>query len=73
MSAEIINFGGTTKGHIPPEKVIEAASAANLVSVLILGQREDGEFYAASSEGRDPWLISICEVFKHKLLSGQFE
>lgn len=62
-----------TKERIPVEKVLMSDKALALEDVLILGINDDGSPYYASSRGDDPWLIAMCEVFKHKLLSGQLE
>lgn len=58
---------------IPVEKVLMSDKALALKEVLILGRNDDGSMYFASSRGDDPWLIAMCEVFKHKLIAGEFE
>lgn len=62
-----------TKERVPVEQVLMSDEALALEDVLILGRNDDGSLYYASSRGDDPWLIAMCEVFKHKLLSGQLE
>jgi hypothetical protein len=38
----------------------------------VLGYDKDGEFYAASSTADGGEVIYLCELLKHKLLSGEF-
>ena len=57
-----------TTHDIPTERVLGAALAANLKSVIVIGWCEDGEFYFASSEASGASCVWDMEVAKKKLL-----
>ena len=57
----VIHLHQRTTDDIPPERVIEAALAANLSVAIVIGRRADGTIYFASSTGdvkEAHWLIS---------------
>ena len=57
----VIYLNEATTDDIPPERVIEAALAANLSVAIVIGRRADGTIYFASSTGdvkEAHWLIS---------------
>lgn len=49
MTADIITLSTITKLDLPPERVLQAAIDAKLSGCVIVGFREDGEEYFASS------------------------
>lgn len=69
---ELVEFNGETTLDIPPEKVLAAAASANLKGALVIGEAPDGELYVASSYGDQTQTLWLIELFKHKLLSGEF-
>ena len=69
--AQIIPFSGWTKLPIPVETVLDAAK--NCAAVLVLGWDEAGEFYAAASMAERGELLWLVELFKHKLLAGDYD
>ena len=57
----VIYLNEAATDDIPPERVIEAALAANLSVAIVIGRRADGTIYFASSTGdvkEAHWLIS---------------
>ena len=69
--SNIINFTEYTKNDIDPNKVLEGAKDA-LTEVLVLGNREDGSYYCAASTSDIGKLIHAVELFKFKLMRGDF-
>ena len=58
----VIYLSEATADDIPPERVIEAALAANLSVAIVIGRRADGTIYFASSTGdvkEAHWLVSV--------------
>lgn len=57
-----------TRLDIPPGRVLEAASAANLTEVVVVGIDEDGEEYFATSQASGPAVLWHLERAKLRLL-----
>lgn len=70
MTAGIISI--PTLADVPTENVLEAAKGARLDPVLVLGFDEQGELYARSSTGHEGVMIHLIELFKHRLLAGNY-
>lgn len=68
--AQVIAFHGWTKLPIPVERVLDGAKACE--SVLVLGWDAEGELYAAGSQGDARELLWLIEMFKQKLLQGDY-
>jgi hypothetical protein len=68
MSAKIVLFPGVTTLDLPPDRVLSRAGTAALASVVILGFREDGEFYFASSIANGPEALWLLELAKTRLI-----
>ena len=68
--AQIIPFAGGTTLPLPVARVLEAAKGCE--AVLILGLDAAGDFYAAASTGEAPVLLWWIEMFKAKLLHGDY-
>jgi hypothetical protein len=50
-----------TTDLIPPEKILNSARDEELSEVVVVGEKDDGEFYFASSEGdlrHTQWLLT---------------
>jgi hypothetical protein len=62
-----------TKLDVPVEKVLGGTQEAELHEVLVLGRKEDGELYAASSTGDMGKLLLLFEEFKHRVLAGEYQ
>lgn len=66
--SKVIPFTGITKLDMPPDHILEQAKG-KLEGVVVMGYREDGEEYFASSYadgGTVNWLLDRC---KTKLLA----
>ena len=70
--ADIINFPGDTRLDIHPDKILEGA-VGELVDVLILGYNADGFFEVRSSGTNKADLLMMAELFKFKLMNGDFD
>lgn len=71
--SEVGNFEGITKLDIPAERVLTGAAKAEINPVLVLGYDADGELYAAASTGDQAQIVHLMELFKHRLLAGEFK
>ncbi len=69
--SNVIPIGGYTRLDIDPDKVLDGAKE-NLETVLVLGDCEDGEFYCAASTSDKNKLLFMIELFKFKLMRGDF-
>jgi hypothetical protein len=56
--------------ELPPQRVLAAASDADLQAVLVIGLDQDDELYVASSTGDPMENLWLAERFKHKLMTG---
>jgi len=64
VSATVTPIGCVTRLDLPVEQVLEAAKGKGLAGVVILGYREDGEQYFASTYadgGTVMWLLEMCK------------
>lgn len=68
----VVLLGGPTRLNIPPERVLDAALAADLSEVVILGRDQDGEEYFASSVADGADVVWLMERMKLKLISGEY-
>lgn len=71
--SEVVRFTGITKADLPVEQVLTEACKAQIEPVLVLGYDEDGELYAASSTSDEASLVLLMELFKHRLLAGNYK
>ena len=54
---------------IPVERILERAGAADLKMVVVMGERQDGERYFASSVSSGPEIVWLIEKVKRDLLA----
>jgi len=64
----IVEFDGITSLDIPPPRILAKAAGAKLESVVVIGFREDGNFYFASSGADGGDVIWLLELAKKQLL-----
>lgn len=69
---KVIELPCFTKLDIPSERVLNGAIDAGLKKVLVLGIEEDGELYAACSSADKVQVLYLIEMFKFKLLDGDY-
>lgn len=67
----VIPFGGITRLDIPADKVLD--SAKHLKRCMVIGEEEDGTFYAASTTGDMSICLWWAQNFIHKLMSGDYD
>lgn len=58
-----------TSEDVPPKRVIEAARAANLNSVIIIGRTPDGALYAAASESDVAHVLFDIELASRQIMA----
>lgn len=64
----IVEFDGITSLDIPPPRILAKAAGAKLESVVVIGFREDGNFYFASSGADGGDVLWLLELAKKQLL-----
>ena len=65
----VVPFPGSTTADIPPQSVLDGASAADLESVVILGWDKESNLYFASSNGYSPDVLWLLKAAEKELLS----
>jgi hypothetical protein len=73
MTAEIVNFPGTTKCDVPVANVLDAAVSCDLKEAIVIGREQDGTAFYASSLGDAGHIILELEKFKKMLLEAYCE
>ena len=68
MSAEIHEFRGITKLDLPVERMLNRALEAGLTEVVILGFKEDGDEFFASSKSDGGAVLWHLQRAIHKLM-----
>jgi hypothetical protein len=62
--SNVVEFTGVTTLNIPADRILATARDASLKDVLVIGYRDDGSFYFASSlaDGGDAlWLLELTK------------
>jgi hypothetical protein len=57
----------TYNGHIPVDQLLENAKEQKLVDVLVVGWRENGKLYAASTSGRVEDIVELLNATKRHI------
>lgn len=65
---DVVDLDTQTCLDIPVDKVMTAASAQNLVEVVVVGWREDGELMLAASAGSGGTSLWLLERAKQRLM-----
>lgn len=65
---DVVNLNTLTSLDIDPERVIKAASEADLASVVICGWDQDGKLHFQSSIGSNAETLLTLELCKKWLL-----
>lgn len=68
---KLLPFSAPTQGRVAVEKVTTAAAQV-CEDVLILGFDAEGELYCAASTGDKPTVVYLMELFKARLLAGEY-
>lgn len=69
MNDNVVDAPFGTKHDLPPEQILGEALKENLNVVTIIGENENGDYYA-SSTGDLQMILWQLEQFKKKLLEG---
>lgn len=64
----VIELDLITSLDIPPERVLKRALEASLTSALVLGYKDDGTFYFATSAASGPENLWLLERARHCLM-----
>ena len=68
----LLPFRGRTKGPVTVEKVTTAA-ADICTEVLVLGFDDEGDLFCAASTGDKATVVYLMELFKARLLAGEYD
>lgn len=72
-TAQVIRWQGVTKHDLPVDRILEAAAAAELRCVVVMGYAPDGSEYFASSIADGADVLWLAERLKLKLLTATVE
>ena len=65
---DIVTFNGVTRLDIPVDRILDGARDAELTEVVVIGYRQDGSEFFASSTGDGGDVVWHLERAKYKLL-----
>lgn len=71
MSAEVIQFDGSTINETDPDLAL-AAAIGKLKHVVILGWSHEGEYFAAGSSSNIAENLLLTAMFKQYLVDSAF-
>lgn len=66
----VVQLDVATLNDIPVDDVLEAAKSEKLSQVIILGSRDDGSTYYASSTSDIAEMLLQIEIFKRQILEA---
>jgi hypothetical protein len=72
MMSNVIEGNFYTRLDIDPDKVLEKAKG-KLDKVLVIGTSPDGDDYVSASTGKKGDLLLMIELFKAKLINGDYD
>jgi hypothetical protein len=72
MINNVIEGNFYTRLDIDPDKVLDKAKG-KLDKVLVIGVCTDGDDYCAASTGKKGDLLLMIELFKAKLINGDYD
>jgi hypothetical protein len=68
MSDNVAEFPGVSRHPSPVPKILAAASGQKLQSVVVVGMRENGTLYFASSDSDGKEVLWLMELAKWELM-----
>jgi hypothetical protein len=68
--SNVTDFPGTTRNPTPVPKILASAAGQRLQSVIVIGWKEDGEIYFASSDSDGAEVLWLMENAKLELLEA---
>lgn len=66
--SNVTEFPGVSRNPTPVPKILASAAGQRLQSVVVVGQREDGTLYFASSDSDGPGVLWLMELAKWELM-----
>lgn len=70
---DIVDFNGKTFMDIDCKKILDAVDPDEMDLVMVLGWSKEDNLYASSSSSDIAEMIYLMELFKHKLLNGDYQ
>lgn len=70
---DVVDLGVTTTQPPPVNKVLTAAAARGLETVLVVGLTAEGETYLALSSSDAERAVFLLEVAKYQVIQGALE
>ena len=64
---DVVTFDAPTRLDIPVDRVLDGAKESGLSSVVVIGFREDGEFYFSSSQADAADVAWLCQRALYEL------
>lgn len=68
--SNIVNLPVVTRLDLPPERIIEAAAEAGLTDIIVIGWKDDGDFYFAGNMADGGDALWLLEMAKRKLMEA---
>ncbi len=69
----IVEFPGVTRLDLDPQKILDAAPGEDMESVIIVGWKNDGEMYLASSAGNVLEVVATLDIAKASLVNDMVD
>jgi hypothetical protein len=70
MTDNICDFPGETRLKTPVPKILASAAGARLEDVVVIGWRETGEMYFASSQSNGAEVLWLLRQAEHELIAA---
>lgn len=67
---KLVYLDQPTRLDVPAERVLKRARKAGLKTVVVMGWKEDGKFYAISSAADGGTVLWLTELLKQKLFEA---
>jgi hypothetical protein len=69
----VTTFPGVSRVTTPVPKILAAAAGARLEDVVVIGWRQDGEMYFASSQSNGAEVLWLLRQAEHELIGAHRE
>jgi len=70
VTDNVREFPGVSRHTTPVPKILAAAAGARLQDVVVVGWREDGEMYFASSQSNGAEVLWLLRQAEHELIGA---
>jgi hypothetical protein len=68
--SDVVDFPGITKLRTPINTILATAAGAKLQDIVIVGWREDGDMYFASSDPDGAQVLWLLRQAEHELIAS---